>query len=73
MPLVYGKTQFSYITDIQQALDFSLSRGDADKVAVGLYQFWENRFPAIHNLMKLVNEVGWFAAYFNRPAIIVNI
>lgn len=61
MPLVYGKTQVSSITDIQQALDFSLSRGDAYKVAAGLYKYWENRFPAIHNLMTLVNEVGWFA------------
>jgi hypothetical protein len=36
MPLVYGQSQFSAITDIQQALEYALSRADANRVAAGL-------------------------------------
>lgn len=35
-PLVYGQSHFSAITDIQQALEYALSRADANRVAAGL-------------------------------------
>lgn len=43
------------------------TRGDATKVATALYKYWEEKFPAINNLMTLVNEVGWLASFLNRP------
>lgn len=67
MPVVYGKTLFSSISDIEQELEYMLSRADTAKVAAALYKYWEIWFPAIHNLITLVNEVGGFAYYFNRP------
>jgi len=63
---VYGKTQFSAITDILQALDFTLSKGDAFKIADALYKYWEDGFPSINTLMNLVNEVGWFTGFLKR-------
>jgi hypothetical protein len=38
-----------------------------DKIAEIFYSFWNARFPSIDNLMTLVNEVGWFTSYLNKP------
>lgn len=67
MPLVYGQTRHSAQSDILKALYFTLGKGDAYKVADALYRFREERYPAIDNLMTLVNEVGCFAGYLKRP------
>lgn len=67
MPQVYGKTRHSAREDILKALHFALSQGEAYKVADALYRFWEERYPGIDNLMTLVNEVGWFSGFFNKP------
>jgi hypothetical protein len=67
MPLVYGKTKHSATSDILNELRFILKKNETYKIANVFYEFWENRFPAINNLMTLVNEVGWFASYFNKP------
>ena len=69
MPLVYGQTKHSATTDIISNLGENLDGKDAYKLAEGLYKFWESRFPQVFNLMTLVNEVGWFAAFFNRAIV----
>lgn len=30
----------------QRGLEYSVSRGDATKVATALYKYWEDKFPA---------------------------
>lgn len=70
MPIVYGKTKHSARADILKALDFTLGKGDAYKLADALYRFWGERFPAINNLMTLVNEVGWMTGLIGLFAII---
>lgn len=67
MPLVYGKTKYSARTDILKALDFTLTKGDAYKLADAMYRFWAERFPARNMLMELVNEVGWLCGFLNKP------
>lgn len=55
MPLVYGKTRHSAMSDIWKELDLTL--GEGFKLAEALYSLWRERFPAINNSMMLVNEV----------------
>lgn len=67
MPLVYGKTEYSAKTDVFNLLDRTLTKQDANKLTKAMYQFWELKYPAIKNLMSLVNTVGWFRAKMDKP------
>lgn len=67
MPLVYGQTEYSAQSDILNALDFTLTKGDAHKLAKALYTFWDIKFPAVKNLMSLVNVVGWMCGFLDKP------
>jgi hypothetical protein len=37
--IFYGKTHFSAINDVEQALEYSIYRSDASKVAGALYKY----------------------------------
>jgi hypothetical protein len=41
------------------------------KVAEALYEFWEEGFHDVQNLMDLVNKVGSFVAYLYRHFFMV--
>jgi hypothetical protein len=36
-------------------------------VAAFLFKIWKDTNPAIVGLMKLFNQIGWFASYLDRP------
>lgn len=72
MPIVYGKSLFSIIGDIDKEIDLFIKRNESTKIANYLVSFWIHRFPDIHNLMKLVNEVGWITSFMNRPVCYTN-
>lgn len=54
-------------------LHFTLTKGDASKLAKPMYRFWEYKFTAIHNLMSLLNGVGCGDFEINLSSIIANI
>ncbi|KAF3331777.1 DNA-dependent RNA polymerase [Carex littledalei] len=67
MPIVYGKTQHAAAADIYAELSFCLKKNECFKVAAFYFQIWEGFHPTIAGLMRLFNQIGWFASYFDRP------
>lgn len=67
MPQVYGKTMHSAAADIHSNLSTIIKKNESYSRAKAFYPFWELRFPSINMLMKLVNEVAWFAATLDKP------
>lgn len=68
MSLVYGQTEYSARSYIKNALDLTIfTKSDAAKLANALYRFWKDKYPAINNLMSLVNGIGWLSS-FKQPS-----
>lgn len=67
MTLVYGKSQHSAAQDIyERNISTFANKRDCYKLDGLLYEIWNQRFPLINLLIKLVNTVGWFAAFLNK-------
>lgn len=62
MPLFYRKTQHSAAEDIHSFLNLFIQKNESYKVAGVLYKFWDTKFLSIAGLMRLFNQIGWFAA-----------
>lgn len=59
MPLVYGKTLFSAIHDVDSVMSFIFSRKENSQITKILYDVWDHKYPSIKKLMMLVGEIAW--------------
>lgn len=74
MPLVYGKSMFAAVQDILKSKLASIaSIKECYQLGKLIYTVWNKKYPEINNLMKLVNTVGWFAAFLDKPVRYRNI
>lgn len=67
MPLIYGKTVITMVSDIRDVYGSLLSFKDNYRIAQLCYEFWKNKYPDIANLMKLINLIGWFCSVLDKP------
>lgn len=67
MPLIYGKTVITMVSDIRDVYGSLLSFKDNYRIAQLCYEFWKNKYPDIANLMKLINLIGWFCSILDKP------
>lgn len=69
MPMIYGKTFFSMVFDIQQAYGPLLSSKDTYIHVKMINQFFSNKYPNILNLMKLITLVRWFTSKTDKALL----
>lgn len=67
MPMIYGKTIISMTADIKVHFSTFLSASECYKLASHCSKFWNDKFPDIINLMKLVRNIGWFSSARDLP------
>lgn len=69
MPLSMKKLLIPLLaSDRNKSLENVITYRESYTIATAFYEYWNTRFPpTIFNFMKLVNEVGWFASYLNKP------
>lgn len=64
MPLVYGKSKHAAAQDISKSgISLVATSRDAYLIANMCYEYGLLTYPTINKLMRLVNEIGWFAGY----------
>lgn len=69
MPLIYGKSVMSMKDDIKLKYDALLDTKESYKLARLFYTFWEESFPDVNNLMRLINLLSWLCSSINRPLL----
>ena len=67
MPLIYGKTVLTMASDIRECYGSLLGSKDHFDMARSCHDFWVSKYPDIANLMNLLNRIGGFCSYLNRP------
>ena len=54
-------------SDIPNSMDHFIKQHESLRIAKRFIEFWKGKSPGIFNFMKLVNEVGWFASFLEKP------
>lgn len=67
MPMIYGKTIGSTITDIQRSLSQYIVKKESVILASHIFQFWREKYSSHQILMKLVPLLGRFVSAVDRP------
>jgi len=60
MPIIYGKTSFSMVSDIRLAYGPLLSGNDTYPFLKMINHFFSERYPDILNFMKLITQLVYF-------------
>jgi DNA-directed RNA polymerase len=69
MPLIYGKTLISMGSDIRQTYGPLLSQKDSFNLAKLCMEFWNNKYPDLVNLMKLITIISLLCAVKDRAVV----
>jgi len=68
MPRVYGKSKHAAAQDISKSgISLVATLKDSYHIANICYEYWHKTDPRINQFMRLVNEIGCFAAYLDMP------
>ena len=67
MPLIYGKTVITMASDIRGVYGSLLSINDYYIIAQLCNEYWRKKYPDIANLMMLINLIGWFCSFLEKP------
>ena len=69
MPLIYGNTFLTMAREIRHFYGSFLSFKDYYNIALLCHAFWRKKYPDIANFMKLINLIGWFCSFLNKPVL----
>ncbi|XP_020594099.1 uncharacterized protein LOC110034152 [Phalaenopsis equestris] len=67
MPIIYGKTLMSTTMDLKDNLSHYITYKDCCVVAKACFQFWNQRYPGMNCLIRLIRHIGWIASAGDRP------
>lgn len=67
MPLIYGKSVITMAGDIRECFGSLLNMRESYNIARLCRDFWVEKYPDIVNLMRLINLIGWFCAFSDKP------
>lgn len=67
MPMIYGKTIGSTITDLNISLSKFVVKKDSLILASNIFKFWREKYSSPQILMKLIPLVGRFVSAVDRP------
>jgi hypothetical protein len=70
MPIVYGKTLSSSIDDVRVMLRKGQLKSEATAVTKLCFEFWDNKYPGMRNLMRLIATISWVASTRQKPVIL---
>jgi len=70
MPIVYGKTLHSTIEDVRVMLRKTMPQKDAPAVTKLCFEFWDNKYPGMRNLMRLISTISWVSGVLQKPVIL---
>lgn len=69
MPIIYGQTKFSILTDIRVALSQYISEGECLLIGKACTSLWKTRYHEMDCLIHLISDIGWIASASNRPVM----
>ncbi len=67
MPMIYGKTIGSTITDLNISLSKFVVKKESLILASNIFKFWREKYPYPQILMKLIPLLGRFVSAVDRP------
>lgn len=67
MPLLYGKNVITMAGDIREGFGSLFNMRESYNIARLCREFWVDKYPDIANLMRLINLIGWFCSFSDKP------
>lgn len=69
MPIIYGKTLMSTVSDLKAQLSHFLTHKECFDVASVCFKFWRTKYQGMECLIRLIRHIGWIASFRDRPSI----
>ena len=67
MPMIYGKTMNSTISDLKVALENYILFKESGILASLIYKFWREKYPKPQIIMNLIPLLAKFVSFNDRP------
>lgn len=67
MPKIYGKTLMSTAQDLRSCLSQYITAKESFDVAKACFKFWNDKFPDMECLIRLIRNISWIASAGDRP------
>lgn len=67
MPIIYGKTLMSTVSDLKDHLSHHITHKEGFKVASLCIRFWKTKYHGMECLIRLIRHIGWIASARDSP------
>lgn len=67
MPIIYGKTLMSTVSDLKDHLSHFITHKECFNVASVCFKFWRTKYQGMECLIRLIRHIGWIASARDYP------